>query len=304
MKAALVRSGPSAAGETIPVGDIVTIGRASGNNVIVEDEQVSRNHALIRKENDDYLIIDLGSSNGTFVNGRSATSATQLRNNDVIRVGDSEFLFRRIGTVSQRRGRVSNKTTRRQFAHVNLAVLVSDIRNYTNLSEALPADAMSAFLADWFRWVGRCVENHEGSIEKFRGDSVLAYWVPRTGRHNAHISEALRAASDMLAESAEYDQRMSDEYPGYRFEIGCAVHCGEAVLGNIGADSRRDFTTLGDCVNVTFHIESMCDVLHRPVLVSQEIKSAADQEFVFEDMGQQTLKGKPEPVRLYALLLG
>lgn len=307
MKAELVRSGLSAetkAGEATPVGDVVTIGRGSGNSLILEDEQVSRNHALIRKENDDYLIIDLGSSNGTFVNEKPVTSATQLHGDDVIRIGDTEFVFRHIEPAGHRRIHASKKTTKRQFARVSLAVLVSDIRNYTTLSEALPTDLLSRFLSDWFRWVGRCVEAHKGNIEKFRGDSVMAYWIPEAGPSNAHIVEALQTAADMFAESTQYGKRMSDQYPGHTFDIGCAVHCGEAVLGNIGADSRRDFTTLGDCVNVAFRMESLCSALDRPVLVSEDIKALAEHEFAFEDLGPQALKGKSEPMRLYALRQG
>lgn len=304
MEAELVRTGQTAereTGETIPLGKIVTIGRDSSNDIVLEDDQVSRNHALIRDEGDGYLIIDLGSSNGTFVNEKPVTSATLLQSNDVIRLGGNGFLFRYIEETSHRRGRPSQRTTTRHFARVNLAILVSDIRNYTVLSEALPADALSVFLADWFRRVGRCVEARSGSIEKFRGDSVMAYWISRIDADNGHILGALRTASDILAASVEYGSRMSEEHPGCSFEIGCAVHCGEAVLGNIGADSRRDFTTLGDPVNVTFRIESMCRVLGAPVLVSEEIKAQAEPEFAFDDLGPHTLKGKVEPMRLYAL---
>lgn len=304
MKAELVRRGLSAAnkaGEIIPVGDVVTIGRDVDNTIVLKNDQVSRNHAMIRKEKDGCLIMDLGSSNGTFVNEKPATSVTLLRSNDVIRVGESEFVFRYIDEGGHRRGRGSQKTTKRQFARVSLAILVSDVRNYTALSEALPADVMSAFLADWFRWVGRCIEAHDGSIEKFRGDSVMAYWMPEAVNNNVYIVQALRTATEMLTESAKFGKRMSDRYAGHAFDIGCAIHCGEAVRGNIGADSRSDFTTLGDCVNVTFHMESMCRELGRPVLVSEEIKTAAEPEFEFEDLGQQPIKGKSEPMRLYAL---
>lgn len=305
MEAELVRTRLTAVygtGETIPVGEIVTIGRGSSNSIILNDDQVSRNHALIRQESGGYLIIDLGSSNGTFVNEKPATTATLLRANDVIRVGESEFVFRYVEEKGGGRGHATKRTTKRHFvAQANLAILVSDIRNYTILSEALPADYLSALLADWFRRVGRCVEARNGSIEKFRGDSVMAYWVPAADDDSGHIAGAIRAAGDMLTASAEYEKRVSTQYPGYTFAIGCAVHCGEAVLGNIGADSRRDFTTLGDCVNVTFRMESLCGELGRPVLVSEEIKAQAEPEFAFDDLGQRTLKGKSKPMRLYAL---
>jgi adenylate cyclase len=304
MEAKLVRVEPTREGETgdpIPLGEIVTIGRSPGNNLVLPDDQISRNHALIRREGEDYLIMDLGSANGTFVNDKPVTSATPLRTKDVIRIGESEFVFqdeeREFPSTKEVR-----KGTQRVFANVNLAVLVSDVRNYTVLSSALPADGLSMVLADWFRRVGECIEARAGNIEKFRGDSVMAYWISKPGGgDNAHILGALRAARDMVEASHEYDESLAAQYPGHAFRIGCGIHCGDAVLGNIGADSRRDFTTLGDCVNVTFRIESLCSTLDRPVLVSEEIKAQAQPEFEFDDMGPQSLKGKEEPITIYAL---
>lgn len=304
MEAELIRVDPTGereAGEVIPVEEIVTIGRNPGNTLVLPDGQVSRNHALIRLQEDQYMIIDLGSANGTFVNNKPVTSATPLHGGDVIRFGESMFLFRRDEPDSAPADD-PRKSTQRVFANVNLAILVSDVRNYTVLSAALPADGLSAVLADWFRQVGECIEARAGNIEKFRGDSVMAYWISKPGgEDNTHILGALRAARDMHAASHEYDQRLATRYPGHAFRIGCGIHCGDAVLGNIGADSRRDFTTLGDSVNVTFRIESLCSGLDRPVLVSEEIKARAEPEFAFDDLGPQPLKGKPEPMNIYAL---
>lgn len=307
MEAELMRAGPAGedeTGEVIPLGEIVTIGRSPGNNLVLPDNQVSRNHALIRREGEEYLIIDLGSANGTFVNDKPVTSATPLRGKDMIRMGESVFIFHHAGEQDAGSAGAARKATQRVFANVNLAILVSDVRNYTVLSSALPADGLSIILADWFRRVGECIEAHGGNIEKFRGDSVMAYWISKPGGgDNAHILGALRAARDMLAASHEYDERLAGQYPGHAFRIGCGIHCGDAVLGNIGADSRRDFTTLGDCVNVTFRIESLCSALDRPVLVSEEIKAQAEPEpeFAFDDLGPQSLKGKPEPMSIFAL---
>lgn len=305
LDAQLVRIGSSGgkpAGETITLGEVVTLGRSPGNNIVLDDSQVSRNHALIRREGSSYMIIDLGSANGTFVNDRPVTSATVLHGNDIIRLGESVFDFRYADEEHGPPAGEQRKTTQRFFAEAKLAVLVSDVRNYTVLSAALPAGGLSALLAEWFRRVGECIQNRNGSIEKFRGDSVMAYWIsnPRGG-DNTYVLDALRAARDMLAASHEHHDLLSQQYPGHAFEIGCAVHCGDAVLGNIGADFRRDFTTLGDCVNVTFRIESLCSALGRPVLVSEEIKTQAEPEFAFDDLGPQPLKGKSEPIPVYAL---
>jgi len=282
------------------LGEILTIGREPGNDVYVDDNLISRFHALVRCNEGEYVILDLGSSNGTFVNDKPVSAPTLLRDNDVIKLGTARLVFRLKGEAATPVQQQS--TTRRVFAAVNIAVLVSDVRNFTELSESLPADELSAMLADWFRRVGKILQANNGNIEKIRGDSVLAYWLAEpngTGNHQA--IGALNTALDMRSAARDFDQRMAGAYPGKNFSIGCGIHTGEAVLGNIGADARRDYTIMGDCVNVTFRIESLCSVLKRTVLVSEEIRSLAGKAYDFEDLGMHKVKGKPKPLHIFSL---
>lgn len=297
-RAELLRAGTD---EVVVLEEITTIGRAQGNTVTLGDDMVSRNHALIRRENDGYVLVDLGSANGTFVNGRPISSPTTLNDGDEIKFGDVVLNVRYAASEKKQRQAQPKQATRRFFAEANIAVLVSDIRNYTTLSEHIPADRLSAVLADWFREAGKCIERYSGIIEKFRGDSLMAYWLASKDDGVSHLRQAVETAREMVAASREFDERVTREYPERRFKIGCGIHVGDAVLGNIGADARRDFTTLGDCVNVTFRIESMCSSLDREILLSEEARQLAPEELEIEDIGEHALKGKTEPVRLFAL---
>lgn len=286
----------------ISIGAMTTIGRNSENTVMLEYDLVSRYHAMIRKESAQFILMDLGSANGTFVNNQPISNPTVLNDKDEIKFGDVKFTFRNATSVaSDETYTPVKKTTQRVFADIKIAVLVSDIRNYTHLSESIPADKVSPALADWFRRVGDCIEKRSGIIEGFRGDSVMAYWVSSPVGGTKHILEALNTARDMVAASRNFDIKFSQEHPGHNFKIGCGIHSGDAVLGNIGADSRRDFTTLGDCVNVTFRIESLCSSLDREILVSEDITLLSSDDFEFEDMGYHDLKGKSEPFHIFAL---
>lgn len=290
-------------GVRIDLGDMTTIGRGAGNTVKLDDDMVSRNHALLRREEDEYVLSDLGSANGTFVNDRPISGPTTLRNDDELRFGDAVFVFckadRRTGTDARAASPV--QATRRFFAEVNIAVLVSDIRGYTTLSEHIAADDLSALLSDWFRRAGGCIEQHSGIIEKFRGDSLMAYWMASESAGAIHVAQALDTAQELVRASRDFEERIVQYDIERSFQIGCGIHVGNAVLGNIGADARRDFTTLGDCVNVTFRIESLCSSLDREILVSVEARQLAPDNLVFEDMGGHALKGKTEPLQLFAL---
>lgn len=263
---------------------------------------MSRNHAIIRKESTQLILVDLGSANGTFVNNQPISNPTVLNDKDEIKFGDVKFTIRYDAIVAPDEIYTPNKkTTERVFANIQMAVLVSDIRNYTQLSVSIPADIVSSALAEWFGCVGDLVKKHFGIIEGFRGDSVLAYWASSPADDTNHILGALNTARDMVAASRSFDINFSQKHPGHDFKIGCGVHSGDAVLGNIGADSRRGYTVLGDCVNVTFRIESLCSSLDREILVSEDIALLNYDGFEFEDMGYHDLKGKSESYHLFAL---
>lgn len=287
--------------QSFEIDKIITIGRGVGNDICVDDDLLSRNHALIHWVGGEYLVVDLGSSNGTFVNDQPITAPTPLHNNDSVKLGNIvlTFCIDDESHAQQRR----QKTTKRVFASFDLVALVSDVRNFTGLSQALPTEGLSALLADWYRQVGTLIHKYNGNIEKIRGDSILAYWIAESDAAiDHHIQDALSAAREMVESSGSFNERMNRDYPGNDFKIGCAIHAGEAVLGNIGADARRDFTTMGDCVNVTFRIESLCGPLDRSVLTSEEIVRRAGEEFSFADLGLHQLKGKPEPMQIFAML--
>lgn len=302
-RAELIRIDPAApaGGDRIALGQMTTIGRNMSNTVTLEDDVVSRDHALIRREGGSYVVVDLGSANGTFVNNRPISSPVILQNNDELRIGDAVFIVRYTGESETTASGDPEKSTRRFFAEVHVAVLVSDIRNYTSLSEHIAADRLSALLSDWFRLAGRCIERHTGIIEKFRGDSLMAYWMASKSAGATHVSQAIEAARELVSASRDFNERFTEHYPDSAFKIGCGIHVGDAVLGNIGADARRDFTTLGDCVNVTFRIESLCSSLNREILVSEDARRLVTADLSFDDAGLHALKGKAEAIRLFSL---
>src|SRR5439155_13568489 len=111
----------------------------------------------------------------------------------------------------------------------------------------------------------------------------------------------LHVARDFVQRAATHHVQLAATRPDMAFAIGCAVHAGEAMLGNMGGMSRRDFTAVGDCVNVTFGLESLCKKLKRPILASRAVKEAAGAGFGFEDLGPHSLKGMTESIHVFAL---
>ena len=107
---------------------------------------------------------------------------------------------------------------------------------------------------------------------------------------------------EMLVEAARlYNGQLVARHPELSFAVGCGIHMGEAMFGNIGGSARRDFTAIGDCVNIAFRLESQCKTLERSIVVSSEIKFAAGDDYAFEDMGLLKLKGKANEVRAFSV---
>ena len=288
---------------------LLTIGRDPANDLVLEGEGVSRHHALIRPQGSTCVLVDLGSSNGTFVNGQPMGGATTLAPGDEIGIGEKLLRFIRgegpgpDAPLASAIDADDGRRTVRSFLRHEVCVLVSDIRGFTRISEVVSGKRLPQIVATWFRIVGDLVHKHGGTIEKFQGDSVLAFWTWSPGADVAStITRVLDAAGEIVNHSASYNAEIADDLGTTRFRVGCGVHRGMAFQGNIGSDSRRDITILGDCVNVTFRIESLCAALDRPILVSSQVRDAAGDPFRFETLGRHELKGKGEPREIFALV--
>lgn len=290
---------------TILLGSLCTIGRSRGNDVALDDSRASRQHAMIRVQGDGaYSVLDLGSANGTLVNGRRLTIPVVLHSGDEIQIAHCHMVFTQSGSAQAEPAAqpTSYGETVIEFTTETVTIFVVDIRNYTTLSESIPPEDLSRIVGSWFRDAGLIIERHGGVIDKFIGDAVMAIWRRTRQRENqSHVTGPLAAALELVAHARTFHADVAARCPGFGFAVGCGIHTGRAVLGNVGVDARRDMTVLGDAVNVAFRLESLCKVLGRPILVSDDVRAAAGDAFEFEDMGPQQLKGKAQDLRVFAV---
>jgi len=291
----------------VPLQGNFTIGRGSVSDLILKDARVSRAHALLRPlGRGNYFLLDLGSANGTFLNGRVVTAPVQLSDGDVIVIADCTIKFespeQRPITAPTPANYDSTMETAVNVTTEAVSFLIVDIRNFTKLSETLPPKELPSFVGSWFRDASAVIESHGGVIDKFIGDSVMAYWL---GAGEAVDPKLARGPVDSALELIEaarlYHGQLTARHPELSFKVGCGIHMGEAMFGNIGGSSRRDFTAMGDCVNVAFRLESQCKALDREIVVSSEVKDALGDAYAFEDLGELKLKGKSNDVRAYAV---
>lgn len=191
---------------------------------------------------------------------------------------------------------IDGKITRGDIETLDAAIFISDIRNWTGLSQHLPPHEMINFANAYFDVIDYAVEQHGGEILKFIGDGVLAIFPVDAG-----ISDTLACQNAVhAAQSAVKMADASEELKHFatKLEFGIGIHFGEAQYGNVGSATRLDFTVLGDAINLASRIEGLCDKLGQPILVSSSVKDRLNEPAVH--IGEERLKGFKKRVSVYA----
>ncbi len=178
-----------------------------------------------------------------------------------------------------------------------ITVLFSDIRSYTTLSEKLPPEAVVGWLNEYFTEQVAVIHAHRGTVDKFIGDAVMAFWgapLPET--------EQERLAVSCAAEMIRTSRRLADEWRergGPPLAIGVGIATGDAVVGNVGAEQLRAYTAIGDTVNLASRLEGKTKELAVPVVLDEATASACG--LPVRGVGEVTVKGREAAVRVFAL---
>jgi adenylate cyclase len=181
-----------------------------------------------------------------------------------------------------------------------LTVMFTDIIGFTRMSQHMAPDAVAAMLNAHFEVLGRCIEAEDGTLDKYIGDAVMAFWGAPEDQPD-HAARACRAAI-AIARAIEAANAVP-EHPAIRIKI--AIHSGPVVVGNIGAPSRINYTVVGDTVNTCSRIETLCpefdDGRTAVVLVSQDTAALAGDGFGFVPVGTRAVKGRAEEITVCRL---
>jgi adenylate cyclase len=180
-----------------------------------------------------------------------------------------------------------------------ITLMFMDIRDFTTISEGMPPTDLVSFLNKLLSGLSRHVMASEGTLDKFIGDSIMAFWNAPVDVAN-HTAKAARCALAMRDTLREMNDGNAFGL-GRPVSIGIGINTGIACVGNMGAESRFNYSAVGDAVNTTARIEAATKELAFDILVSA---LAAEQlkDFALLDAGSYALKGKSERVRMFLLL--
>lgn len=183
-----------------------------------------------------------------------------------------------------------------------ITILFSDIRGFTTLSETRTPEAVVDLLNRYFSQQVEVVFRHGGTLDKFIGDAIMAFWNAPTDNAQ-HAAHAVQAALGMARALDVFKQELAASDGTLEgFDIGIGVHTGPAVVGFLGSDDRLDYTAIGDTVNLASRIEGCTKGVAR-VLVSRATRDACEREapgrFHFIDHGEFQVKGRDQGVQLF-----
>ena len=181
-----------------------------------------------------------------------------------------------------------------------VAVLFSDIRNFTTLSETYTAEEVVAMLNDYFTRMIEPIFKYEGTLDKFIGDAIMAvFGAPM--KHSDDAERAVQAALDMRRALRDYNrERLVQGMP--LIETGIGITMGEAVSGNIGSEQRMDYTVIGDTVNIASRLEALTKNYEYKILINEPLYLEVKDKIPCVDLGFAQVKGKEGSVHIFGVV--
>jgi adenylate cyclase len=188
----------------------------------------------------------------------------------------------------------------------DVTVLFADLVGFTSLSERLTPSLMVTLLNRHFGLQALAVQEHHGVVDKFVGDSVMAFWGPPFVKPEEHALLACRAAQGQLVALDTLGCELPEitglrrDAPKVRLAIGICT--GEAVVGNIGSENTRSYTVIGDTVNLAARLEGANRIYGTQILIAESTAKAIGTEFETRAIDLISVKGKTETTRIFELL--
>lgn len=180
-----------------------------------------------------------------------------------------------------------------------VTLLFSDIRGFTTLSEQTTPQNLVRMLNDYFTAMTNEILSHDGVLDKYIGDAIMAFWgAPIGDSHQA--DKAVKAALGMIEKLKEVNARFKAAGDP-EIKIGIGIYTGPAVVGNVGSNLRFDYTAIGDTVNAASRLEGANKEFKTTLLVGEATVKKTTVSFPFEPLGAVSVKGRAEPITIYTI---
>jgi adenylate cyclase len=275
-----------AAGTKVDIRETCSIGRAPSNHIVLSDEKVSRRHAIVHAQGEnEFWLVDLGSSNGTYLNSRRVTQPIQLRDQDRIEIGQFQLRFHHPqATTAGGRPEVTSDKTIQDIKMCSSWLLVADIESSTQLSRRLSPEELPVVTGRWFSSCERIINECGGSIDKYLGDGFLAFWRAKDQK----VDEIARALTEL--------KKIQTAGPlGFRM----VLHYGQVFTGGLAKLGGERL--YGPEVNFIFRMERLASVLGKRSLLSEPANALVQSHLPTTSEGRHDLPSFGQDILFFSL---
>jgi adenylate cyclase len=308
----LVTEGPIA-GRRIPLDHTVVLGRANAD-VTIEDPLISRRHAVVRNRPPVVEIEDLGSLNGTWVNGERITKARSLHSGDVIRLGNTHAQVEADAEAARATVRAPSPVADvralpfappggdslhgREDELRTATVLFADLAGSTGVGEQLAPYDVKTVIGECVTRMSRAIERFGGSVQAYMGDGVAAFFgVPIA--HEDAPERAARAGLAILDAVHSYSAEVEETWGIPPLSARVGINTGEVAVGLVGA-AEPQAVSVGDTTNVAARLEGAAEP--GTIYVGEATASSLLHRFSVEPLGELRVKGRNRPVNTWRLV--
>ena len=181
-----------------------------------------------------------------------------------------------------------------------ITVLFSDIAGFTTISETMDAEKLVKFLNEYLQEMTKIVLDHEGTLDKYEGDAIMAFWGAPLEMKN-HAFKACLAALENQKKLSDLRKKWKKEgKPEIHIRIG--INTGEAIVGNMGSENRFDYTAIGDNINLGSRLEGISKEYGTEIIISEATYEQVKDNFICRELDKIRVKGKNNAIRIYELI--
>lgn len=181
-----------------------------------------------------------------------------------------------------------------------ISIMFTDIANFTNISEQLMPEELMNRICIYFDELAAIITHYDGTIDKFIGDAVMAFWGAPITDEDQQL-HACRAALDCSKRITDLNNRWEQEkFPRFSTRIG--LHYGKAIVGNVGSKERLNYTALGDAINIANRLEAVNKIYGTHIIVSEQMIENVKDQFHYRFLDYITVKGKSNFLKIYELI--
>jgi class 3 adenylate cyclase len=286
-------------GREIRVAGRLTLGRGDDAGIRIDDAEISRAHAVVTPTANGLELQDLGSLNGTWVNGERISGAVRLAQGDVIKVGATRVDVRSVGGAGRAPVRRTSPTPVEAEDELRpVSVLFADVVGSTPLAERLDAEDYAALIGGCVDRMCRAVEQFGGVIDAYMGDGIAVFF----GFPVATEDDAQRAAGAALSvvkAIQSYAETVRETWKLSDLNVRVGVNSGQVAIGVVGASERHP-VALGDTMNVAARLQSAA--APGTIVIGGATARKLRGRFLLAPLGQIAVRGRERPVEAWRLL--